>query len=109
MALARLLLAGAFLLSMPGALHAKEKERNPWLLTVSSNHGSWTSDKFSADGSQSVGFLQLAYDLETMGALPSPPLTPAPRIRRLGRTGGSISTRSRTRTSPRSTWPSSAI
>ena len=68
MAMTRLALVAAVLLSMTGPLYAGENERNSWLLTVSSNYGSWTSDKFSADGSQSVGFLQLAYDLETMGA-----------------------------------------
>lgn len=67
MAGTRLLLVAVFLLSMPGALHAQEKGRNPWLLTVSANHGSWNADKSSADGSQSVGFFQLAYDLETVG------------------------------------------
>lgn len=67
MAVTRLLLATALLLSAPGTLHAQEKGRNPWLLTVSANHGAWSADKSSVEGSQSVGFLQLAYDLETMG------------------------------------------
>lgn len=60
-------LFATLLLAMPGLCHAQEKDRAPWLLTLSANHGSWNADKSSAEGSQSVGFAQLAYDGETMG------------------------------------------
>ncbi|MBI5814984.1 MAG: hypothetical protein HZB29_05175 [Nitrospinae bacterium] len=57
----------AMLLAICGQSYAQEQEASPWLLTVSANHGAWNSDKASSDGSQTTGFVQMAYAVESWG------------------------------------------
>jgi hypothetical protein len=41
----------------------------PWIVSVSSNYGTWGAEKFGNSGNQALGFAQLAYDVKTWGVV----------------------------------------
>ncbi len=59
-------------LSFTGGIDAEsageEKEVRPWLLSVTTNTGSWSSSDVDNSGGQTVGYFQMAYDSKNWGA-----------------------------------------
>ena len=62
------LIVSLIVIQLTAGVCAAEDSKNPWLVSLSANYGSWRTGDLDSDGSQAMGFFQMSYDSGSWGA-----------------------------------------